>query len=114
MKRSLTSLAAALLAGTLTAASGVGYATQAQAAQPAQVVAVHYGDLDLGSSAGRSSLEQRIRHAVRTACGDASPADLRGQNAADACRADLTATLITQRDAVFASRGSGNTLLARR
>ena len=114
MKKTLTSFAAALLAGTLTAASGVGYATEAQAAQPTQVVAVHYGDLDLGSAAGRSSLDNRIRHAVRTACGDPSPADLRGQNAADACRSDLTATLAAQRDAVFASRGSGNTLLARR
>jgi UrcA family protein len=105
----LTTLAA-LAGGALTV-------TPAFAQPPAlQTVAVHYGDLDLGSAAGRASLDHRLRHAVRTACGDPSAADLKGRNAASACRADLTASLARQRDAAFAAtrRGSPATLVARR
>jgi UrcA family protein len=107
---------AGLLAGAVTAASGVGHAALAQ--PPAvQTVAVHYGDLDLGSAAGRSTLDHRIRHAIRTACGEASPVDLEGRNLVAACRADLTASLARQRDlasAAPARRGSTATLVARR
>ena len=104
---------AGLLAGAVTAASGIGHAASAQ--PPAvQTVAVHYGDLDLRSAAGRSALDYRIRHAVRTACGEASPADLRGQNLAAACRADLTTSLTRQRDLAATRRGSPATLVARR
>lgn len=106
---------AALLGGALTAASGIGHVALAQ--PPAsQTVAVHYGDLDLGSTAGRETLGHRIRHAVRTACGNPSPADLKGRNLAAACREDLTASLAQQRDAAFAavSRGGPATLIARR
>jgi UrcA family protein len=113
--KTLTILAA-LLGGALVSASGIGHVALAQ--PPAvQTVAVHYGDLDLGSAAGRETLGHRIRHAVRTACGEPSPADLRGQNRASACREDLTASLAGQRDAAFAAatpRGRPATLIARR
>jgi UrcA family protein len=107
---------AALLGGTLIAASGIGHVALAQ--PPAsRTVAVHYGDLDLRSAAGRSALDHRIRHAVRTACGEASPADLRGQNSIAACRYDLTASLAGQRDIALAAagrRGRSGALVARR
>ncbi len=107
---------AGLLAGAVTAASGIGHVALAQ--PPAvQTVAVHYGDLDLGSAAGRSTLDHRIRHAVRAACGEASSVDLEGQNLVAACRADLTASLAAQRDralAAAARRGSPAALVARR
>ena len=113
--KTLTILAA-LLGGALVSASGIGHVALAQ--PPAvQTVAVHYGDLDLGSAAGRATLAHRIRHAVRTACGEPSPADLSGQNRAAACRHDLTASLAGQRDAAFAAasrRGRPATLVARR
>ena len=111
----LTTLAA-LLGGALTAASGIGHVALAQ--PPAlQTVAVHYDDLDLRSAAGRSALDHRIRHAVRTACGEASPADLRGQNSVTACRQELTASLARQRDVALAAagrRGRSGALVARR
>lgn len=113
--KTLTILAALIGAG-VTAASGIGHVAHAQ--QPAtQTVAVHYGDLDLASADGRSTLEHRIRHAVRAACGTASSVDLEGQNLVSACREDLTASLSRQRDAVYAAAarsGTPATLVARR
>lgn len=116
MKR-IISLAALLAAG-LTAASGIGHVSHAYAQPSAsQTVAVHYGDLDLASEAGRRALDHRIRHAVRTACGTASTVDLRGQNRAAECRSDLLASLAADRDTAFASAshvGGRTTLIARR
>ncbi|HEY0116111.1 MAG TPA: UrcA family protein [Allosphingosinicella sp.] len=111
--KTITTLAALLAAATVTA-SGIGHVAHAQA-PAARTVAIHYGDLDLGSRAGRSALDHRIRQAVRQACGDASSVDLRGQNQVAACRDDLAASLVPQRDAAFASAGNaGTTLIARR
>jgi UrcA family protein len=114
-------LLAALVGAGITAASGIGHAAHAQAmlAEPfaTRTVAIPYGDLDLGSSAGRASLDHRIRHGVRAACGEASPSDLAGRKLIAACRDDLTASLVAKRDAVFASaarRGVNATLVARR
>lgn len=108
----ITTLAALLAAG-LTMASGIAHVAYAEPA--GRTVAVHYGDLDLRSDGGRAALDQRIGRAIQSACGAASPADLRGQNAAARCRADLRASLAPQRDAAFASAGnSGTVLIARR
>ncbi len=115
MKKILLTLGA-IVAGTFTLTAGIGHAARAQALAP-RTVAIHYGDLDLGSAAGRASLDHRIRHAVRAACGEASPADLRGQNQAATCRDDLIAGLAEQREAALASaarRGSPAILVARR
>jgi UrcA family protein len=108
--KTITTFAAALLAAGLTAASGVGYVAHAQ--EGTRTVAIHYGDLDLGSAAGRKSLNHRIRHAVRAACGEASPADLKGRNETAACRADLNSSLAVQRDAAFAAAEQGRSRLA--
>jgi UrcA family protein len=109
-------LLAALVGGGLTTVSGIGHAAHAQ--PPAtRTVAIHYGDLDLGSSAGRSALNHRIRHAIRTACGDVSSADLEGQNMVATCREDLRTGLNRQRDAAYATTvrsGAPATLVARR
>ncbi len=113
--KKLTMLAA-LIGGGVTAASGIGHAAYAQP-PAAQTVAIHYGDLDLGSAAGRTALDHRIRHAIRTACGDVSSADLEGQNMVAACRDDLRASLTRQRDAAYAAAvrsGAPATLIARR
>ena len=92
MKTILT-LAAALLASATPALS-----------QPAtHSVAVHYGDLDLASADGRATLDSRLRQAVRTACGDPSPADLRGLNRAAECRADLNRSVAERRAAAYAA-----------
>ncbi len=92
MKTFLT-IAAALLAS----------ATPAFAQPASHSVAVHYGDLDLASADGRATLDSRLRQAVRTACGDPSPADLRGLNRAAACRADLNRSLAQHRAAAYAA-----------
>ncbi len=100
MKTILT-IAAALLAS----------ATPALSQGSTHSVAVHYGDLDLASAEGRATLDSRLRQAVRTACGDPSPADLRGQNRAADCRADLTRGLAERLDAVYAAAGSARPLV---
>jgi UrcA family protein len=106
--KTLTTLA------TLVAASLAILPAAAQAQAPSRVVAVNYADLDLGSDAGRRTLEQRLTRAVNTACGEASPADLRGQNAVSACRAALHAEAAAQRDIALASRRGASTILAAR
>lgn len=57
----------------------------------AGVRTVAYADLDLGSTAGRARLDQRVAAAVRAVCGQASPADLRGLAEIRACRAETLA-----------------------
>jgi UrcA family protein len=106
---------ATIAAAAVTSATGIAHVAYAQAPS-ARTIAIHYGDLDLGSQNGRATLDHRIRHAVTQACGFASPADLRGQNLVAECRSDLSASLTEQRDAVFAARRVSGpaTLLARR
>jgi UrcA family protein len=109
-------LLATLVGVGVIAASSIGHAAHAQPSA-SRTVAIHYGDLDLRSVAGRATLDHRIRHGVRTACGEASPADLKGQNLVAACRRDLAASLIGKRDAAYAAtsrRGAPATLVARR
>ena len=103
---------AALLAAGVTAATGISHVAYAQPA--GRSVAVAYADLDLRTQAGRITLDRRIGQAIRAACGTPSPADLRGQNDAAACRAALRAELAPQRDAIFASAGSSRTVLSAR
>lgn len=113
----IKSLTAGLLAAGLTFASGIGQAQAQQTPAPVHTVAVHYGDLDLGSPDGRTALTHRLRQAVNAACGTASSADLAGQNRTAACRRDLHASLVEQRDAAFAAArpaGAPAVLLVRR
>jgi UrcA family protein len=96
--KTIKTLAAALLATGLTLT-----ATPASAQPAAQTVAIHYGDLDLATPDGRGTLDSRIRQAIRTACGEASPSDLQGQNRAAACRAELSASLSARRSSLYAT-----------
>jgi UrcA family protein len=91
---------AALLAAAVTA-------TPAAAQQPPARVAVSYADLDLATAADRRALDLRIVHAVNAACGEASPADLRGQSAARICRAELSGRAAAQLEVALAERRRG-------
>ncbi len=99
--KTIVTIAAALLAS----------ATPALSQGSAHSVAVHYGDLNLASADGRATLDSRLRQAVRTACGDPSPADLRGRNQAIACRADLNRSLAERRVTVVAAAGNARPLV---
>lgn len=86
-------------------------------AQPAhadmKTQAISYADLDLGTEAGVKALDQRIRAAVKAACGIASDADLEGQNELRRCRAEATARAELQRSQAMASaRQAGPAMLA--
>jgi len=104
------SILAALFATTLTAAPAF-----AQVATPQRTVAVSFADLNLRSEDGRAALDSRIRSAIREVCGNPSPADLRGQNRAADCRAELSARVSLQRDvALAAAQKGGNSIAIRR
>jgi UrcA family protein len=45
--------------------------------------------LDLTTADGRATLDLRVLHAARTACGTPSSADAQGRSKAEACVADL-------------------------
>ena len=108
--KTITTLAA-LLAAALTIVPAAG-----QAQQSSRIAAVSYGDLDLGTQKGRRVLDLRIVHAVNAACGEASPADLRGQNQARECRLALRAEAAAQREVALAAwrGGAARELAARR
>jgi UrcA family protein len=84
---------AALIAAALAAAP----ATAQSPDQPR--IVVRYADLDLATAQGRATLDLRLLHAARTACGTPSPTDLRGQGRLDACVAEIRAAAAAQRDA---------------
>jgi len=102
---------AALLVASLSAAPGLAQDAPVQS----RTVAVSYADLDLRSDAGRDTFDSRIRNAIRQVCGEASSADLRGQNRVDACRSELASRVSLQRDvALAATQQSGTTIAIRR
>jgi UrcA family protein len=90
------------------AAALLTFAAVPAVAQPAPTTRiVSYADLDLSAAAGRARLEQRIRAAVRTVCGQPSPTDLLGVYEVRACRSETLAN-------VQADRRVGRVFLAQR
>jgi UrcA family protein len=79
------------------------------AAEPATATSiVRTADLDLASKAGQRTLEHRLSIAIVEACGEASDADLAGQNGVRACRVDARIKVAAERDRLveLASRGT--------
>lgn len=82
------------------------------AAEPATVThIVRTADLDLGSEAGRKALDRRISRAAIDVCGEASEADLEGQNAVRLCRDDVIAEASQRRDQLLAAAQSGRPII---
>lgn len=108
------------LALTLTAALAATLAALAPAPASAQTAAgppvmVRVADLDLATARGRSTLELRLLHAARTACGTPSAADPRGAANLEACVADVRAAAAAQIDsAVALARRQARAVLATR
>jgi UrcA family protein len=70
---------------------------------------VHYGDLNLASTAGQERLSFRIRHAARAVCDVNDSRELRSITRADAC---YDQAIRSARQAL-ASRGIGVSLASR-
>jgi UrcA family protein len=71
MKTRKLTRSATLFCATLAAAAGLLGATDAMAAaQVTRSVTVNYGDVNLATFAGASTLYQRLQGAARTVCGD--------------------------------------------
>lgn len=68
--------------------------------------------LDLGSESGARSLDLRILHAASALCGTPSPADPRGRAAYKACRAEVRASALDQRDRAVELARSGEQVFA--
>ena len=85
-------------------------------AEPVEPVTslVRIGDLDLGSESGQRTLDKRLTQAIIDVCGDASPADLVGQNKARSCRHDLRARLEVERDQRIARASNEPIMVASR
>lgn len=87
---------AAVIAASLFAAPAV--------AQPGPTrIVISPAGLDLATAEGRASLDLRILHAARAACGTPSPADARGLSKAGTCVADLRSAAAGQRDIMIAA-----------
>ena len=78
-------------------------------------VVVRTADLDLGSAAGKRTLDHRIAIAVVEACGETSNVDLAGRNEIRRCRDETSAAVAANRDRLveLASRGQQIILAAR-
>ena len=92
LKTSFIFLASVLTAGSILA----GTASPALAAPAAQTRIVTYADLDLGSAAGRATLDRRIGRAVRAVCGDAGIKDLNALRQVALCRDETRADAFAQ------------------
>lgn len=106
----LTTIAVALFAASL--APTPAFAQPAGARQ----IAVSHADLDLATAKGRATLDLRLLHAARFACGTPSPADLRGRARLDECVAETIAAAVPARAAALAlaRRQSAGTLASSR
>ena len=77
-------------------------------AQPPVTVTsvVQTADLDLASKSGQRTLDKRLSQAIVEVCGEASPADLAGQNKVRACRKDAHNRFDAERDKRIAATSS--------
>ncbi len=75
---------------------------------------VAIADLDLASSAGQRTFEQRLALAARDVCGTASDVDIAGKNDVRRCRDDVIARGKLQGRSILANaRGTSVTVAAR-
>jgi UrcA family protein len=72
---------------------------------------VAYGDLNIGSSAGRATLDGRIRAAARVVCGVAQAPGIAEYNTLKACRQSAISAANAQVEQVLASRGVGSNIM---
>ena len=99
----------------LTATALALLATPAIAETPvSRTSVVQLADLDLSSAHGRKLLDQRLSRAVIDVCGEASPADLAGQNDIRRCRTTTLARFSKERDVRIAAASSGSIEIAAR
>ena len=109
MKKSIyIAIASALItAAAIKAAPALAQETPAN--EP-NVSLVRTADLDLGSEAGRRTLDQRLANAARQVCGEASDADVEGKNDVRQCRDETLARAKTQRDSLVAAADHSATI----
>jgi len=96
-----------IIAATFAALMSIpAFAPVTAAAAPSQYVVVRYGDLDLGTAAGRSELNNRVRTAAGTLCSpvlarrvDSEPSIRQHQILYDACVGRLTDRAMRRIDA---------------
>ena len=96
-----------IIAATLAALMSIpAFAPVTAAAAPSQYAVVRYGDLDLGTAAGRSELNNRVRTAAGTLCSpvlarrvDSEPSIRQHQILYDACVGRLTDRAMRRIDA---------------
>lgn len=75
---------------------------------------VQTADLDLASKDGQRTLDKRLSQAIVEVCGEASPADLAGQNKVRACRKDAHNRFDAERDERIAKASQSPILVASR
>jgi UrcA family protein len=75
---------------------------------------VQTADLDLASKSGQRILDKRLSQAIVEVCGEASPADLAGQNKVRACRKDAHNRFDAERDERIAAASSSPIQVAAR
>ena len=95
-----TVLAAAAMAASLATLAAPA------AAQNAEGILVHYGDLDLTGATGRQALDRRIAGAAAELCGSFRAVELNWANEVRACRAETIALTQPQRNAAVGRSGS--------
>ena len=90
-------------------------ATPAIAQPPVTVTSfVQTADLDLASKDGQRTLDKRLNRAIVEVCGEASPADLFGQNKVRECRMEAHSRFDAERDQRIAQASSSPILVASR
>ena len=110
MKKTLLIIAGSALV------TGIGIRAAPALAQAApsevDVSVVRTADLDLGTAAGQRRLDQRLVVAAGEVCGEASDADLKGQNEARKCRKDVLSKARTDARTIAAAQTGSPILVA--
>ena len=75
---------------------------------------VRTADLDLSTQSGQRQLDRRLLSAANEVCGEASDADLKGQNEARECRKDVLAEARAQAQSIAAATGDATIVIASR
>jgi UrcA family protein len=106
MKKSFyIALVSALLTGGLIKAAPA--FAQANGQSEVAVSLVRTSDLNLETATGQRQLDQRLAHAAREVCGQASDVDIEGKNQVRQCRDETLAKAQVQKSSILASAGRG-------
>jgi UrcA family protein len=114
MKKTLLIIAGSALATGVAIRAAPALSQPADSSHEVNVSVVQTADLDLSTRAGQRLLDRRLATAAGEVCGEASDADLKGQNDVRQCRNEVLAAARAKANAILAGRSDTTIVIASR